>query len=96
MSVPTFMQKYMKEAKASLAADEVNSGVVKEWIDSGCYMFNALLSADIYKGFAANKITCIAGEKSTGKCVHGDTLYTFHITDELYEKYKELFDEYCE
>ena len=67
MAVPSFMQKYMKEAKASLAVDEVNSGVVKEWIDSGCYMFNALLSADIYKGFAANKITCIAGEKSTGK-----------------------------
>lgn len=67
MSVPSFMKNYMKEAKATVAAEEMNSGVVKDWIDSGCYIFNALLSADIYKGFASNKITCIAGEKATGK-----------------------------
>lgn len=66
-NMPSFVQKYMKETKATLAVEELNSGVVKDWIDSGCYMFNALLSADIYKGFASNKITCIAGEKATGK-----------------------------
>jgi len=67
MGMPNFMSKYMKDNKAVLAEEESNSGVVKDWIDSGCYIFNALLSADIYKGFAANKITCIAGEKATGK-----------------------------
>ena len=60
MGMPNFMSKYMKDNKAVLAEEELNSGVVKDWIDSGCYIFNALLSADIYKGFAANKITCIA------------------------------------
>lgn len=66
-NIPSFMQKYMKDNKATLAVEEMNSGVVNDWIDSGCYMFNALLSADIFKGFASNKITCIAGEKATGK-----------------------------
>ncbi len=67
MAVPSFMKSYMKDSKAVLAEEELNSGVVKDWIDSGCYIFNALLSADIFKGFASNKITCIAGEKATGK-----------------------------
>ena len=67
MAVPSFMKSYMKDSKAVLAEEEMNSGVVKDWIDSGCYIFNALLSADIFKGFASNKITCIAGEKATGK-----------------------------
>ncbi|MBO7042971.1 AAA family ATPase [bacterium] len=67
MAMPSFMSKYMKDNKAVLAEEELNSGVVKDWIDSGCYIFNALLSADIYKGFASNKITCIAGAKATGK-----------------------------
>lgn len=67
MVLPVFMNKYMKEQKATIAADELNSGVVKAYIDSGCYVLNALLSADVYGGFASNKITCIAGEKATGK-----------------------------
>ena len=39
----------------------------QEYIDSGSYIFNALISGSIYGGFSANKITAIAGESSTGK-----------------------------
>ena len=49
---------------ASLAADIDET---EEYIDSGSYIFNALISGSINGGFSANKITAIAGESSTGK-----------------------------
>jgi RecA/RadA recombinase len=49
---------------ANLAADIDEE---EEYIDSGSYIFNALISGSIYGGFSANKITAIAGENSTGK-----------------------------
>ena len=49
---------------ASLAS---NIDETEEYIDSGSYIFNALISGSIYGGFSANKITAIAGESSTGK-----------------------------
>lgn len=61
------VSKVLKQSNASIADDEENSGVVHNWIDSGCYIFNALLSGDIYKGFAGNKVTAICGEKASGK-----------------------------
>jgi len=67
MAKSAWLEKVLKQSNASIAADEENSGVVHSWIDSGCYIFNALLSGDIYKGFAGNKITAICGEKATGK-----------------------------
>jgi len=49
---------------ASLAADIDET---EEYIDSGSFIFNALISGSIHGGFSANKITAIAGESSTGK-----------------------------
>ena len=49
---------------ASLAADIDET---EEYVDSGSYIFNALISGSIHGGFSANKITAIAGESSTGK-----------------------------
>ena len=37
------------------------------FIDTGSYIFNALLSGSVYGGLPANKITAIAGESATGK-----------------------------
>ena len=37
------------------------------FIDTGSYSLNALLSGSIYGGFANNRITCLAGEQATGK-----------------------------
>ena len=52
---------------ASLVADGVEAGDVDAFIDTGSYIFNALLSGSIYGGLAANKITAVAGESATGK-----------------------------
>lgn len=40
---------------------------IKNWIDTGNYVLNALISGDIYKGLPGNKIVQLAGPSSTGK-----------------------------
>ena len=52
---------------ASLVIDGVEAGDVDSFIDTGSYIFNALLSGSLYGGLAANKITALAGESATGK-----------------------------
>jgi len=37
------------------------------YVDTGSYIFNALVSGSIFGGVSGNKITAIAGESSTGK-----------------------------
>jgi RecA/RadA recombinase len=39
----------------------------KWWVDTGSYMFNALLSGSFFKGFPGNKIVGFAGANSSGK-----------------------------
>jgi len=52
---------------ASLVEDGVEAGDVDSFIDTGSYIFNALLSGTIYGGLPENKITALAGESATGK-----------------------------
>ena len=52
---------------ASLVEDGVASGDVEKFVDTGSYIFNALLSGSMYGGLPANKITALAGESATGK-----------------------------
>ena len=52
---------------AGLVSDGVAAGDTKDYIDTGSYVFNALVSGSIYGGVPSNKITAIAGESSTGK-----------------------------
>ena len=52
---------------ASIVSDGVEAGDVTTFIDTGSYIFNALLSGSIYGGLPSNKICCIAGESATGK-----------------------------
>ena len=49
---------------ANLAKDIDENEV---FVDTGSYIFNALISGSIYGGISGNKITAIAGESSTGK-----------------------------
>ncbi len=39
----------------------------EQYIDTGSYIFNGLVSGSIFGGVSTNKITAIAGESSTGK-----------------------------
>ena len=52
---------------AALVSDGVEGADVDNFIDTGSYIFNALLSGSIHGGLPANKITTIAGESATGK-----------------------------
>ena len=62
-----FIKDILKEVGdeyATLAKDIDES---ETYIDSGSYVFNALVSGSILGGVSGNKITAIAGESSTGK-----------------------------
>ena len=52
---------------ATIASDGVAGGDIENYIDTGSYSFNALLSGSIYGGLPGNRITAIAGEAATGK-----------------------------
>ena len=52
---------------ASIVDDGVEAGDVVSFIDTGSYIFNALLSGSVNGGLPDNKITAIAGESATGK-----------------------------
>ena len=65
-----FLQDVVKEIDneyAGLVSDGVAAGDTSGFIDTGSYVFNALVSGSIYGGVPGNKITAIAGESSTGK-----------------------------
>ena len=65
-----FLKDIIKETGneyASLVADGVEAGDTDTFIDTGSYIFKALLSGSIYGGLPSNKITAIAGESATGK-----------------------------
>ena len=62
-----FLKEIVKEigddyTKLASDIDETES-----YVDTGSYIFNALVSGSIFGGVSGNKITAIAGESSTGK-----------------------------
>lgn len=84
MALPSFMKKYMKDSGASVAAEEKNSGVIRKWLDTGCYAFNALISGSIYKGFPCGKITVVAGRAAAGK-----TYFAMQAVEAFQKEYPE-------
>ena len=52
---------------AGVVSDGVAAGDVDSFIDTGSYIFNALLSGSLKGGLPKNKITALAGESATGK-----------------------------
>ena len=65
-----FLKDIIKETGneyATLASEGIDAGDVTNFVDTGCYSLNALLSGSIHGGMPANKITAIAGEAATGK-----------------------------
>lgn len=61
------MIKEVKDENTNVAADGLSAGEFTGYIDTGCYMLNAVFSGSIYGGVPNNKITGLAGENSTGK-----------------------------
>lgn len=58
------------------------------YVDTGSYIFNALVSGSIFGGVSGNKITAIAGESSTGKCARGSERITIYCDEETANKIK--------
>ncbi len=70
MSGSDFLKEIIKTTGneyATLADAGIESGDVTDFIDTGSYIFNALLSGSLYGGLPQNKITALAGESATGK-----------------------------
>ena len=62
-----FLKEIVKEIGddyTQLAADIEEE---EQFIDTGSYIFNAVVSGSVFGGVSSNKITAIAGESSTGK-----------------------------
>jgi len=69
---------------ATLVSEGIDSADVTNFIDTGSYSFNALLSGSIFGGLPGNKITAIAGEAATGK-----TFFALGICKNFLDKDKE-------
>ena len=54
----------------------------ERYVDTGSYIFNALVSGSIYGGISGDKITAIAGETSTGK-----TFFSLAVVKNFLEKH---------
>ena len=52
---------------AAVASDGISAGDITQYVDTGSYILNGLLSGSIFGGLPSNKITALAGESSTGK-----------------------------
>ena len=63
----TFLKDLIKDVGDEYATLASNIDETEEYVDTGSYIFNALVSGSIYGGVSRNKITAIAGESSTGK-----------------------------
>jgi RecA/RadA recombinase len=65
-----FLSQVIKDSKnefVSMASDGVAAGDIESFIDTGSYVFNALVSGSIFGGIPSNKITALAGDSGTGK-----------------------------
>ena len=65
-----FLDSVVKDSKnefATFASEGIAAGDVESFVDTGSYIFNALVSGSIYGGIPSNKITALAGESGTGK-----------------------------
>ena len=65
----SFLKNIVKEIDNDYAGlmNEGGVGDIESFVDTGSYIFNALISGSIYKGIPSNKITALAGESGTGK-----------------------------
>ena len=62
-----FLKDIVKEIGNEYAQIASDIDETETFVDTGSYIFNALVSGSIFGGVSGNKITAIAGESSTGK-----------------------------
>jgi RecA/RadA recombinase len=62
-----FLKDIVKEIGGEYTQLAADIDETETHVDTGSYIFNALVSGSIFGGVSGNKITAIAGESSTGK-----------------------------
>ena len=62
-----FLKEIVKEIGDEYTQIAADIDGTEQFIDTGSYIFNGLVSGSIYGGVSSNRITAIAGESSTGK-----------------------------
>ena len=62
-----FLKEIVKEIGDDFTQLAADINEEEQFIDTGSYIFNGLVSGSIYGGVSSNRITAIAGESSTGK-----------------------------
>jgi len=62
-----FLKDIVKEIGDEYTQLAVDIDATEQYVDTGSYIFNGLVSGSIFGGVSSNKITAIAGESSTGK-----------------------------
>jgi RecA/RadA recombinase len=62
-----FLKDIVKEIGDDYTKLAADIDETESYVDTGSYIFNALVSGSIFGGVSGNKITAIAGESSTGK-----------------------------
>ena len=86
-----FLQSLVKEIGGDYASLAKDIDETEKYVDTGSYIFNALVSGSIFGGVSGNKITTISGLQSAGK-----TFLTLsvirHFLDQNPEGYCLYFD----
>ena len=62
-----FLKEIVKEIGDDYTKLASDIDDTETYVDTGSYIFNALVSGSVFGGVSGNKITAIAGESSTGK-----------------------------
>jgi len=62
-----FLKEIVKEIGDDYTKLAADIDETEDYVDTGSYIFNGLVSGSLFGGVSRNKITAIAGESSTGK-----------------------------
>ena len=82
-----FLKDIVKEIGGEYTQLASDIDETESYVDTGSYIFNALVSGSVFGGVSGNKITAIAGESSTGK-----TFFSLAVVKNFLDTYS---DGYC-
>ena len=85
-NLKNFLKK-LKEETGGASFAESRFGDVNNWISTGSYALNRILSGSIYKGIPSGRITILGGESSSGKSL----ISAFIAANALKEGYDAVF-----
>ena len=71
--------KKINNEYASIVDDGIVGGDILNWVDTGSFALNALLSGSIFGGVAGNKIIGLAGEPAVGKSFYAIAMLQYHL-----------------